>query len=160
MLSPPPPDPLGLKKRHRIGFAFAVLLIGGGILSVMLASDRRVEERQHARLLEVRDAPLTPFVSDGCSGGLSRIWNEVGADPLPFESCCVSHDRAYHAGGSAMTARGSYVERLAADRAFQMCVAETGGEVVSDALFQAVRLGGVPCSGLSWRWGYGRPRCQ
>ncbi len=137
-----------------------MLLVGGGILSVMLASDRRVEERQHARLLEVQDAPLTAFVSDGCSGGLSSVWNGVGADPLPFEGCCVSHDRAYHAGGGAATARGSYVERLAADRAFQACVAETGSQVMADALFQAVRLGGGPCSGLSWRWGYGRPDCQ
>ncbi|MEL6595919.1 MAG: hypothetical protein AAFQ47_08280 [Pseudomonadota bacterium] len=146
-----------------MGLACAVLLLAGGILSVLLASDRRIEERQHAMLLAVQDMPLASFVSDGCSGGLSTVWNSlpeaVGVDPLPFEGCCVIHDRAYHAGGRAATARGSYMERLAADRAFRGCVAERGSTALADAMFQAVRLGGVPCTGLSWRWGYGRPGC-
>jgi hypothetical protein len=30
---------------------------------------------------------------------------------------------------------------------------------IADAIFAAVRLGGAPCSGLSWRWGYGFPNC-
>ena len=133
-------------------------------MSAFLASDRRIEERQHARLLAVQDVPLTPFQSDGCSGGLSRVWNSLPdllqVDPLPFEACCVTHDRAYHSGGGQATARGSYMARVAADRAFHGCVAQEGGSALAEGLYQAVRLGGQPCSGLSWRWGYGRPACR
>jgi hypothetical protein len=30
---------------------------------------------------------------------------------------------------------------------------------IGTAMFQAVRLGGGPCTGLPWRWGYGYPHC-
>ena len=30
---------------------------------------------------------------------------------------------------------------------------------VAGAMFLAVRLGGGPCTALSWRWGYGYPHC-
>nr|WP_255596676.1 hypothetical protein [Cognatishimia sp. MH4019] len=107
---------------------------------------------------------MTPFQSDGCSGGLSEVWSalprELRADPLPFEACCVTHDRAYHAGGGEALPRGGYMARLAADRALQACVAQSGGRALADGMFQAVRLGGMPCSGLAWRWGYGRPACK
>ena len=29
---------------------------------------------------------------------------------------------------------------------------ETGG-------WESVRLGGIPCTGLEWRWGFGLPNC-
>lgn len=137
----------------------AVLILAGWALSVFLAADRRLEERQHARLQEVRAAPLTPLQSDGCSGGLSTVWNALPLSDLPFEVCCVAHDRAYHAGGGEATPRGGYMARLGADRRLRACVADTGGQAVAEAMFGAVRLGGGPCSGLPWRWGYGRPDC-
>jgi hypothetical protein len=31
---------------------------------------------------------------------------------------------------------------------------------ISELMFLAVRLGGVPCTGLSWRWGFGWPSCR
>ena len=32
--------------------------------------------------------------------------------------------------------------------------------VIGDLMYRAVRIGGVPCSGLPWRWGYGWPECK
>jgi hypothetical protein len=31
---------------------------------------------------------------------------------------------------------------------------------IADVMYRAVRVGGVPCSGLSWRWGFGWPQCN
>lgn len=102
-------------------------------------------------------------------------------DTPPWEPCCVTHDRAYHRADGARAAQESYDLRLAADEAFRTCVYETrrGREallagrygltphqietayaVLSDAMFDAVRIGGLPCSGLPWRWGYGYPPCR
>ena len=33
-------------------------------------------------------------------------------------------------------------------------------EAVASLMYRAVRLGGIPCSGLPWRWGYGWPECD
>ena len=31
---------------------------------------------------------------------------------------------------------------------------------IAGLMYRAVRIGGVPCSGLPWRWGYGWPACE
>jgi hypothetical protein len=102
----------------------------------------------------------------------------------PWEDCCVAHDRVYHAGGleaDPVTEPGaSYAARLAADEALRHCVVATVSErdnvlrelygmteaqvrrvyaSIGTAMFHAVRLGGGPCTGLPWRWGYGYPHC-
>ena len=155
--------------------------------------ERLVELPAHRRLIETRSAEgvsLAPFVTDGCSGGLSAGWTFAasqvpalatlhGAHP-PWEACCVAHDRAYHAAPGA-DAEASFDARLAADRAMRECVLAEGalrkpvlmaeyglGDVAVDllyegiaaAMYRAVRLGGVPCSALPWRWGYGWPYCN
>lgn len=105
---------------------------------------------------------------------------EVHEDRPPWEACCVVHDRAYHDAGSAQNAEDSFRARFAADEALRSCVVETGASrrqqlmqnydltetqissaygMIADAMFDAVRLGGGPCSGLPWRWGYGYPKC-
>ena len=98
-----------------------------------------IEMAAHRRLVEIMDeAGYTPapFVTDGCSGGLSMAWDVI-ADLLPafaetheehppWEACCVTHDRAYHAAGGARTAEESYRARLAADQALRACVLDTG----------------------------------
>ena len=33
-------------------------------------------------------------------------------------------------------------------------------EGLSSVIYRAVRVGGAPCTGLSWRWGYGWPQCD
>ena len=146
-----------------------------------------LEQRLMAHLAEVQQQPashLVPFTTDGCSGGMSAGWEHmaqlfprlgttVGKQP-PWEACCVAHDRAYWQG------RGGYQARLAADRALRRCVVASAAHhapalaarlkvptgAVADAfvgaadlMYAAVRVGGVPCSTLSWRWGYGWPQC-
>jgi len=74
----------------------------------------------------------------------------------------------------------SYQARKQADLALKACVLETGVKrapvliaeydisaedvafiyaSIADLMHQAVRLGGLPCTGLPWRWGYGWPAC-
>jgi len=76
---------------------------------------------------------------------------------------------------------GGFEARRAADLALRACVLETGPArapllgaeygwsetqvmafyaTVSELMYRAVRLGGMPCSGLPWRWGYGWPACD
>lgn len=154
---------------------------------------RAVEIPSHRWLAAVRTAPdtqLAPFTTDGCSGGLSSLWTftaerypafaEAHEGVPPWEDCCLTHDRAYHAGGPDPHPEASYAARIAADEELQRCVAATASdrddvlrelygmteaqvrlvyEAIAAALFQAVRLGGGPCTGLPWRWGYGYPQC-
>ena len=105
---------------------------------------------------------------------------EAHREAPPWEACCVTHDRAYHSGGPDNQAELSYAARLAADRALQFCVVHSADGRIGDltkrygltedevrssygaigaAMYLAVRLGGGPCTGLSWRWGYGYPDC-
>lgn len=112
---------------------------------------------------------------------IERIQSVHGELP-PWESCCVAHDGKYHGAGSAeSTAIESFELRRQADRDLQTCVRQTGrdrrvelsaeydlstGEIdflyeaISDLMYHAVRIGGIPCSGLPWRWGYGWPDCR
>ena len=100
----------------------------------------------------------------------------------PWESCCSEHDRHYHAGGgSGSNALESFAARKAADLELKSCVLNIGearapelsadfgvspAEVgmlyatIADLMYRAVRLGGLPCTGLPWRWGYGWPECR
>lgn len=115
------------------------------------------------------------------AGKIESFHATYGMQP-PWESCCVSHDHLYHTGGRRQaTAIESFTARQDADRALKQCVSETGAEkapelaeqtnlsvneiqtlygVVADLMYRAVRIGGVPCSGLPWRWGYGWPECE
>lgn len=128
--------------------------------------------------IEAPGAELAPFVTDGCSGGMSEIWSATadgipafarmaGALP-PWEDCCTAHDRAYHDAAGTRTAEASARARLTADRNLRTCVAATAPDAdsqpvfdtLADTMFHAVRIGGAPCTGLSWRWGYGWPHCS
>ena len=163
--------------------------------SVIDSVEYRLEIERHRKFMAARGrkgAKLTPFVSDGCSGGLSAGWALIsntmpavaarhGAHP-PWEQCCVEHDRLYHTGGPADgDAEASFSARRLADKALRACVIATGTDraaplaeeygltredisalyrVIADVMYRAVRLGGVPCSGLDWRWGFGWPQCD
>ncbi|WP_435136530.1 hypothetical protein [Pseudopelagicola sp. nBUS_19] len=102
-----------------------------------------------------------------------------GARP-PWEVCCVRHDRAYHQGGANSNPNASFLARLEADKVLRDCIIgaaatrkkELHGKYgvsedqislihgrIGQAMFNAVRLGGGPCSGLPWRWGFGWPQC-
>ncbi len=142
--------------------------------------ERQIENFGHRALLKVsKDAIPSAFVTDGCSGGMSLIWPELSrqfpalkgelGDALPWKSCCISHDRVYHNAGASQTAKNSFEARVGADQALHQCVANLGVsmpkytvefDVLANAMYAAVRLGGAPCSSLSWRWGYGFPACH
>ena len=154
---------------------------------------RTLEMPAHRSLQSViadAENELSPFETDGCSGGMSWSWRVVadlfpdfeeaqGATP-PWEACCVTHDRAYHDADGTTDAESSFTARLAADEKLRLCVVSQGESQVSDlanrydvseerirfaykmigdAMYNAVRFGGAPCSGLPWRWGFGYPGC-
>ena len=113
----------------------------------------------------------------------------VASLPLqpPWQHCCVAHDRLYWSGSGANGAELRLVADqqlkacvLATDPQTVLASADQqqvkpgfAGEirqrletelqrmmpVVAELMFQAVRPGGLPCSGLPWRWGYGWPQC-
>jgi hypothetical protein len=161
----------------------------------MDSMERALEMWRHQRLVQRKlaaQSELTEFATDGCSGGLSAGWEylattlprfrQIHGDRPPWESCCIAHDRLYHAaGGREATAAESFEARKAADLALQTCIVATGANRVSELgreydlsaeqvaalydtvaalMYRAVRIGGVPCSGLPWRWGYGWPECR
>mgnify|MGYP001603813752 CR=1 FL=1 len=163
--------------------------------SMLDGLERSLELSRHERFLLEKQNPdnsLSPFTTDGCSGGLSVGWQylsenieylkSVHGNLPPWESCCVSHDLLYHAAGdSDSTPEMSFSARRRADEALRSCVLDVGlsraselagqyelsveevGQVygvIADLMYRAVRIGGVPCSGLPWRWGYGWPQCD
>ncbi|UWQ92134.1 hypothetical protein K3727_04875 [Rhodobacteraceae bacterium M382] len=148
----------------------------------------RLELKEHQKLMTLmsQGEELAPFTTDGCSGGMSWIWERAvrnfpelgttdGTRP-EWENCCVIHDQAYHDASGATQAEESYLARLMADQELQSCIRDIASrpisvgvpltpdlgvlyERLSVAMFWAVRFGGEPCSGLPWRWGYGYPNC-
>ena len=90
---------------------------------------------------------------------------------IPFESACIEQDRAYHTG------EGGYVGRLQADNDLRTAIINYGVshtndikertglasdeqaiylyETIAEAVYRGVRLGGAPCTGKSYAWGYG-----
>ena len=112
--------------------------------------------------------------------GLFPEFDELHMSKPPWEGCCVAHDRAYHSAGGATSAEQSFRARLEADEILRQCVRDTvesrratlrdeyglsdaridqGYDLIAASMFDAVRVGGGPCSGLPWRWGYGWPQC-
>lgn len=130
---------------------------------------------------------LTEFVTDGCSGNVSKGWTTAitqlskvsnafaekyaGTEVIPFEEACVEHDRAYHRG------EGGYTARLKADNELRSAIIKYGientdtiqtrtgldnpeealflYELVAESVYRGVRLGGAPCTGQPYAWGYG-----
>lgn len=91
---------------------------------------------------------LKPFVSDGCSGGMSVLWRAVLKRPPPWEDLCVEHDRAYHAGGHVSL-------RKKADAELRDGILSRGYIFWGWAVYVGVRIGGVWWLPTPWRWGFG-----
>jgi hypothetical protein len=157
--------------------------------------ERHLEMNRHEKLKAVKDNPgniLTEFISDGCSGGLTVGWeflagkvhkfqNTHGTVP-PWQTCCETHDLAYHSAGLRTdTADMSFETRRKADLELKECVLKIGiqrspvltkeynvsdtelteiYQGIGNLMYGAVRLGGMPCTDLPWRWGYGWPECK
>jgi len=146
-----------------------------------------LSKRGHPEVPGLRRSRVTGC-SGGQSAGwdlLARTFPEMAkrhGNLPPWQQCCVAHDRAYHAGGGRQVdAEASYTARLRADDQLRRCVVETGERRVpvlmadyglsrdqvsalyrsiADVMYKAVRLGGAPCTGLPWRWGFGWPQCK
>ncbi len=149
-----------------------------------------VEREQMKRLNAQQKRPgihITAFRSDGCSGGMSQSWSTLAESlPLfatyagnqpPWEHCCVAHDRDYWRGET----QNGFELREQSDARLRACVLETGQQrgaeiaeklglsqqevvdmiqITGEVMYQAVRLGGAPCTSLPWRWGPGWPECS
>ena len=111
----------------------------------------------------------------------ARFFRDRHGTRPPWENCCVEHDRAYHIGGGVgLTATESFMARERADDELRACVISTATDrrdqlrteygmddeqvaalykTIAASMHLSVRLGGMPCTGLSWRWGYGWPDC-
>jgi len=87
---------------------------------------------------------IKPFVSDGCSSFPDGTFKQRDL----WLQCCTAHDVAYWKGGT-------YNERLEADKALQMCVADVGEPKIAKLMLAGVRVGGSPLWPTSFRWGYG-----
>lgn len=130
----------------------------------------------------------TDGCSGGLSAGWEFLAEKIpdfqethGTKPA-WLSCCEAHDRAYYAGGSrTATAESSFAARKKADLELKACVIKTGikrspaltrkynisaaelGQIykgIANMMYGAVRIGGMPCTDLPWRWGYGWPECR
>ncbi|MEQ9693274.1 hypothetical protein [Shimia sp. SDUM112013] len=107
-------------------------------------------------------------------------FEDIHLETPPWQGCCVTHDRAYHLGNADPAPEASFAARLAADEALAACVTAVAEDrravlqseygmsdaqidmayrLIGSAMYDAVRFGGGPCSGLPWRWGYGWPQC-
>jgi hypothetical protein len=130
----------------------------------------------------------TDGCSGGLSVGWAYLANNIeelqtvhGSRP-PWESCCISHDEIYHAAGTReATPEQSFTARKEADLELRSCVLGIGLQrspelsveydlsrdditiiytAIANLMYRAVRIGGIPCSALPWRWGYGWPECN
>lgn len=184
-------------------FAIIIVITGcnahaqshGKLNSAVDALEIQLEMGRHDQFIQIKqhaENVLNEFTTDGCSGGLSVGWEylagkigsfyEVHGTQPAWESCCITHDRVYHSGGSdTVTPQASFDARKKADEELRHCVRQTGLErstllsneynlppeeveriygVIAELMYRAVRVGGMPCTGLPWRWGYGWPECS
>jgi hypothetical protein len=130
----------------------------------------------------------TDGCSGGMSAGWQLLAEKIPrfhasyGDHPPWEACCETHDRAYHRGGKdADDPLQSFTTRRRADLALRQCVITVGRAdsplqskkfniskdeilrlytIAAELMFRAVRIGGMPCTALPWRWGYGWPQCE
>lgn len=87
---------------------------------------------------------LSPFKSDGCSMFPDRL-TLLG----DWCSCCVEHDIAYWQGGTE-------AQKDSADQCLRECVwSVTLSEILSDAMYHGVAVGGSAYFPTWYRWGYG-----
>lgn len=153
----------------------------------LVEATREFEEKRLQQLKTVRNkSEIKAFSTDGCSGFQSQSWATLAeafpgfeqhfGDKPPWEDCCVNHDQAYWQGEVV----DGYTKRKEADQALRQCIVDTGTELAprlsleykvseakvrqafsltAEAMYEAVRLGGLPCSLLPWRWGYGWDNC-
>ncbi|MEN8200092.1 MAG: hypothetical protein ABFR63_08470 [Thermodesulfobacteriota bacterium] len=144
----------------------------------------KLKGQESSRLTEFRTDGCSGGLSVGWEYLAAKIphFQEIHGDKPPWESCCTTHDRVYHSGGPRqISVSMSFEARKKADLALESCVLESGEQPppelmetynlsaaeleklyrgIASMMYRAVRIGGMPCTGLPWRWGYGWPECQ
>lgn len=143
------------------------------------AQRQLMEVKQHSSLAPFESDGCSGNVSSGWARAiavLSETSQSFGAayasaSTIPFEAACVTHDQAYHLGD------GGYVGRWQADLQLRADIIEYGithvadikartgiatdeqvyalYEVLAETVYRGVRLGGAPCTGMPYAWGYG-----
>lgn len=80
--------------------------------------------------------PNQPFVSDGCSGGLSKWWKKLFGCKPPIHRSCYYHDMEYHWGaGPNATPLDNFIQRLGTDLRFGWgCFVNDGLMKIVDAM--------------------------
>jgi len=174
------------------GLAALLVLASPGSASAQFSEF--FEPLVHQRIIESVQADaeqLPPLKSDGCSAGMSKGWSffaasfpafaKVHGERPPWESCCLAHDKRYHAGPPRNADAATSVSlRKSADEEARQCIIGTAARreqalaaayrinrrevariyrAIADTTYNAVRAGGAPCTGLDWRWGFGLPNC-
>ena len=89
---------------------------------------------------------LADFTTDGCS----MFPDGTPAQPKLWCQCCVEHDKAYWAGGTADARRD-------ADIKLKECVLALGQAKTAEIIWFGVRLGGSAYWPTPFRWSYGWP---
>ena len=146
-------------------------------------------QRDPAALVPFRSDGCSGGLSAGwqlVSDALSPIAGNLPQSP-PWQHCCVAHDRSYWKGsadnGSALRLVADQRLKACVLSTDQLAIIASVDQpplkpgislkirqqfeaqlqglmpVVAELMYQAVRPGGLPCSGLPWRWGYGWPPC-
>lgn len=171
-----------------IGLCLSLLMVTSAQGQFLEQVERQFEEKRLLRLFieKQKGNEITPFTTDGCSGGLSDSWAyfagvfpkfvaHFGERP-PWETCCVAHDKLYWQGETEQ----GFDKRQDADLALKHCVIAVGEDlapalserygltppevllafkVTGELMYRAVRVGGKPCTPFPWRWGYGWLPC-
>jgi hypothetical protein len=143
-----------------------------------------IKKQPHSYLADFTTDGCSGGLSAGWEFLASKVQNmqRVHGYLPPWERCCIEHDKLYHSAGTKNTsAEESLTLRHQADMDLKNCVLDTGKmrapmlaeeyeisareveiiyAAIAELMYQAVRLGGMPCTGFSWRWGYGWPSCE
>lgn len=92
---------------------------------------------------------IKPFKTDGCSGGVSALYQFLMKKKSDIFPCCKDHDIPYWMGGTKE-------EKIAHDKKLNKCVTEkTGIKFLGWLAEKIVGGGGSPYLPTPWRWGYG-----
>ena len=93
----------------------------------------------------VENNSIHNFTSDGCSMSPDGSVILVKTEFIP---CCVQHDVAYWAGGTAQ-------QKLEADNNLRICITQNSNAFVGSIYYRSVRFAGGPHLPTAFHWGYG-----
>lgn len=162
---------------------FAYTRLYPTITIIPVSENKQMEQLERTKELYTKSEFISDGCSGDLSSTWTNVISELNdsfpsfkenypnPETLPYEAACIEHDRAYHNG------EGGYIGRLRADNKLREDIIvygientetlkkstglETDEEVVflyeriAGLVYQGVRLGGAPCTGMPYAWGYG-----